>query len=313
MNIEQLNTDHGIPDQVKFVKGAGGFPLIRIDNAKASAVLSVYGGQVLSFQPANEPHSMMFLSEAAYYHDGKAIKGGVPICWPWFGPDPQHLGRPAHGFVRNRFWNVVRTEVKPGGDTKATLGLTDTSETRGIWPHSFVLALEITVGDSLNLELVTRNTGKKGFAITQAFHTYFKVGHIGQVVVLGLENTGYVDKVDNGAHKRQTGAVTINAEVDRIYRDAPNELVIDDTALDRRIRIASQGSKTAVVWNPWAKISAEMGDLKDDDYERFLCVETVNADSDVVEVGPDSESRLVANYRIERYLPDVLKRIKGLF
>jgi glucose-6-phosphate 1-epimerase len=312
MNIEQLNTVHGITGQLTFVEGGGGFPFIQIDNAKASAVISVYAGQVLSFQPANEPHNLLFLSEAAYYQAGKAIKGGVPICWPWFGPDPERLGRPAHGFVRNRFWNVIQTEVKTG-DIKVTLGLTDTPETRAIWPHSFALALEITVGDSLNLELVTRNTGKEGFSITQAFHTYFKVGHIGEVVVLGLENANYIDKVDNGAHKRQKGAVTINAEVDRIYRDAPNELVIDDTALDRRIRVASQGSKTAVVWNPWEKISAEMGDLKDDDYEYLLCVETANADTDVVEVGPNSESRLMANYRIERYLPDVLDRLRGLF
>lgn len=312
MNIEQLNTAHGITGQLKFVEGGGGFPFIQIDNAKASAVISVYAGQVLSFQPANEPHNLLFLSEAAYYQAGKAIKGGVPICWPWFGPDPEQLGRPAHGFVRNRSWNVIQTEVKTG-DIKVTLGLTDTPETRAIWPHSFALALEITIGDSLNLELVTRNTGKEGFSITQAFHTYFKVGHIGEVVVLGLENANYIDKVDNGAHKRQKGAVTINAEVDRIYQDAPNELVIDDTALDRRIRIASQGSKTAVVWNPWEKISAEMGDLKDDDYEYLLCVETANADTDVVEVGPNSESRLMANYRIERYLPDVLDRLRGLF
>lgn len=312
MNIEQLNNDYGIRDQLKFIEGGGGLPFIQVDNAKASAVISVYAGQVLSFQPANEPHNLMFLSEAAYYQAGKAIKGGVPVCWPWFGPDPEQRGRPAHGFVRNRLWNVMQTEVK-AGDIKVTLALTDSPETLAIWPHSFALALEITIGDSLNLELVTRNTGNERFSITQAFHTYFRVGEIGKVVVLGLEDTNYIDKTDNGVQKRQKGAITINAEVDRIYRNAPNELIIDDTALVRRIRIASQGSKTAVVWNPWAKISAEMGDLKDDDYEHLLCVETANADQDVVEVGPGSESRLMANYRIERYLPDVLERLKGLF
>lgn len=313
MNIEQLNTDHGIAGQLKFVEGAGGFPFIEIDSGKANAVVSTYAGQVLSFRPVNEPQDLMFLSEAAYYQAGKAIKGGAPICWPWFGPDPERLGRPTHGFVRNRFWNVIRTQARTDGDVRVTLGLTDTPETRAIWPHPFALALEITVGDSLSLELITRNTGTEKFSITQAFHTYFKVEHIGEVVVLGLEDTEYIDKADNGAHKLQKGAVTIKAEVDRIYRDAPDELVIDDTALDRRIRIVSKGSKTAVVWNPWAKISAEMGDLKDDDYKHLLCVETANAGSDVVEISPGSEFRLVANYRIERYVPDVLKRIKELF
>lgn len=312
MNIEQLNAEYGIDDQLKFVEGAGGFPFIKIDNDKASAVISVYAGQILSFQPANDSNNLMFLSEAAYYQPGKAIKGGVPICWPWFGPDPDGLGRPAHGFVRNRFWNVVRTGVTENGDATVTLGLIDTPETRAIWPHSFNLSLEITVGESLNLELITRNTNTNAqpFFITQAFHTYFKVGHIDQVTVLGLDGLEYIDKADNAAYKLQAGAVLISAEVDRIYRQAQGELVIDDVALDRRIRITSQGSNTAVVWNPWTKISAEMADLKDDDYQRLLCVETANADLDVVEIAPNSEFHLTANYRIERDFSHVLNGIQ---
>lgn len=311
MNIEQLNADHGIGDQLKFVEGTGGFPFIKIDNDKASAVISVYAGQVLSFQPANDSNNLLFLSETAYYQPGKAIKGGVPICWPWFGPDPDGLGRPAHGFVRNRFWNVMRTGIAADGDTTVTLGLADTPETRAIWRHSFNLSLEITVGESLNLELITRNTDTRPFFITQAFHTYFKVGHINQVAVLGLDGLEYVDKADNATYKLQTGAVSIGAEVDRIYRNVQDELVIDDVALDRRIRITSGGSNTAVVWNPWAKISAEMGDLKDDDYERLLCVETANADLDIVEIAPASEYHLTANYRVERDVMDELQVLKS--
>jgi glucose-6-phosphate 1-epimerase len=302
MNIERLNNDHGIVDHIKFIEGAGGFPYIRVDNAKASAIISIYAGQVLSFQPANEPHNLMFLSERAYYQAGKSIKGGSPICWPWFGPDPEGKGRPAHGFVRNRFWEVIRTEATANGEGKVTLGLKDSAETRAIWPHSFGLSLEITVGDSLNLELITRSTDGDAFPITQALHTYFKVGHINEVVISGLAGAEYIDKTDHGMLKFQSEPITIDREVDRIFRNVPGELVIDDAAFDRRIRINSEGSKTAVVWNPWAKISAEMGDLKDDDYERFVCVETANADRDVAQVGPDSEARLVANYRIERII-----------
>lgn len=302
MDIEKLNMDYGIADQVKFIVGAGGFPFIKVDNDKASAVISVYAGQVLSFQPANESHNLMFLSEAAYYQAGKGIKGGTPICWPWFGPDPERMGRPAHGFVRNRFWNVIRTEVTAAGGCKVTLGLTDTPETRAIWPHSFNLFLEITVGESLNLELITRNPTAHSFPITQALHTYFKIGHIDQIAILGLDGAEYIDKTDNGITKLQTGAVMIDKEVDRIYQGIQGELLIDDIALARTIRITSKGSKTAVVWNPWARISVEMGDLEDYDYESFVCVETANAGSDVVQLGPESEARLVANYRIERHL-----------
>ncbi|MBL0011459.1 MAG: D-hexose-6-phosphate mutarotase [Nitrosomonas sp.] len=301
MTIEQFNTQFGIAGQVEFVAGNGGLPMIQVKTAKAKALVSIHAGQVLSYQPAGEPEDVMFLSAKAYYQDGKAIKGGAPICWPWFGADPEGKGRPGHGFVRNRPWNVVATEALSSGDIKVTVGLDDTAETQAIWPQSFNLRQEIVINDSLNLSLITRNTGKEKFTITQAFHTYFKVGSIAQVKVLGLEGCGYIDKAGGGnAQKQQAGAVTIDSEVDRIYLDVGNTLTIDDSALNRRIEITSKGSKTAVVWNPWEKISREMADLEDADYQHLLCVETTNAASDVVEVAPGSECRLTANYRVIR-------------
>jgi glucose-6-phosphate 1-epimerase len=299
MRIEQLNRDHGIAGQVEFIEGQGGFPFIRVNNAKANALISVYAGQVLSFRSAGKTDDLMFLSEKAYYQAGKAIKGGVPICWPWFGPDPEGKGRPAHGFVRNRMWDVIETSVAANGDAEVVLGLTDTPETQTIWPHAFALVLKITVGEALNLELVTRNMGSEAFSITQAFHTYFSVGDIHQTRVSGLEGRQYIDKVEGGQQKTQSGAVTISSEVDRIYLDVLNDILIHDAAMKRQIRIASQGSETAVVWNPWAKISAEMGDLQDDDYLRLLCVETTNAATDIITIEPGSEFKLVANYRAE--------------
>lgn len=299
MNIEQLNTDHGIVGQIEFFEGQGGLPFIRASNAKANALISVYAGQVLAYRPAGKAEDLMFLSEKAYYQAGKAIKGGVPICWPWFGPDPEGKGRPAHGFVRNRMWDVVDTAVTVNGETRIVLGLTDTPETRSIWPHAFVLRLEINIGEKLDLALVTRNSGDQPFTITQAFHTYFGVGDIHQTSVSGLEGKSFIDKVDGGQQKIQSGAVTINAEVDRIYLDVANELVIHDAARKRNVRITSQGSRSAVVWNPWAKIASEMADLQDDDYLRLLCVETTNAASDVVTIQPGSEFRLTAQYRSE--------------
>jgi glucose-6-phosphate 1-epimerase len=300
MSIEQLNTQYGLTSQLKFLEGKGGFPFIEIQNKSAKALISVYSGQVLSFQPVTEPEDVLFLSNQAYYQDGKAIKGGIPICWPWFGPDPEGLGRPSHGFVRNRLWSVASTEATSETETKVTLGLANTAETQTIWPQSFELAIEISVGNTLSVTLVTRNLGDRAFSITQALHTYFKVGDISQVRVLGLENTQYLDKVDSGIQKTQQGAVAISQEVDRVYTDVRGELVIDDAALGRQIRITSSGSKTAIVWNPWAKICAEMADLGNEDYKSLVCVETANAANEVVEVAPHSEYRLVANYTVER-------------
>ena len=196
---------------------------------------------------------------------------------------------------------MVATEALANGDIKVTVGLDDTPETQAIWPHAFSLRQEIVIGDTLNLSLITRNTGKEKFNITQAFHTYFKVGDIARTKVTGLAGCDYLDKAGGGnTQKHQMGDVTIDAEVDRIYLNVGNTLTIDDIALNRRIQITSQGSKTAVVWNPWEKIARDMADLEDDDYKRLLCVETTNAADDVREVAPGGECRLVAGYRVVR-------------
>ena len=130
--IEQLNRDFAIQDQLSIIEGEGGLPFIKIDNGTAAALISIYAGQVLSYRPADEPADLLFLSDQAYYQEGKAIKGGIPVCWPWFGPDPEEKGRPGHGFVRNRPWALSGTELSPEGDTKVVLELTDSDETREI-------------------------------------------------------------------------------------------------------------------------------------------------------------------------------------
>lgn len=298
MNSEQLNVQHGIADQVEFIEGQGGLTMIRVNSPKASALISTHAGQVLSYQPTTVSDDLMFLSAKAYYQDGKAIKGGAPVCWPWFGPDPEGKGRSAHGFVRNRPWNVINTEMTPDGDIKIVLNLQDTPQTREIWPHAFSLTQEILVGDSLNLTLLTHNTGNELLSIIQGFHTYFRIGDITQTSVLGLQDCLYIDKIDNNATKKQAGVVTITSEVDRIYQNVGNTLIIDDQALNRCIQIISQGNNTAVVWNPWKEIAAEMADLEDTDYQRFLCVETTNAASDVIAIAPGQDFRLVANYSV---------------
>lgn len=296
--IDQLNADFGIADHVTFVEGNGGFPLINIKNDHATAVISLYGGQVLSFQPISQEHDVLFLSPKAYYQSGKAIKGGVPICWPWFGPDPEGLGRPNHGFVRNRLWTVLSTDTTPSGETLITLGVSSTGETKELWPYDFDLRIEISVGTTLAIALMTLNRGDTPITITQALHTYFTIGDVNQVKVIGLDNTRYIDKVDGGAEKTQSGAVAIAQEVDRIYKDVPRELIIDDSPLGRKIHITSTGSKSAVVWNPWVDISLKSGDLEDDAYMRFICVETTNAAEDVVTIPPGNEFRLTAIYAV---------------
>ena len=300
MNLEHLNDTHGITGKLRFVTGKGGFTLIEIDNGKARALISPYAGQVLSYRRAGEPDDLLFVSEQAYFQPGKAIKGGVPICWPWFGPDPEGRGRPAHGFVRNRDWQVLDTAMREDGATTVRLGITPDDEIRALWPHPFALTLEVSVGRTLELALCSFNPDTLPLTITQGLHTYFRVGDVAAARVRGLGGKHYIDKLDGGAIKTQEGAVTIDGEVDRVYTEVNGELVIDDPVLGRRIHITSEGSASTVVWNPWAATAAAMADLGDEEYTGMLCVETTNAGSDQVLINPGENYRLVARYEIER-------------
>ncbi|MCX7087394.1 MAG: D-hexose-6-phosphate mutarotase [Methylococcales bacterium] len=300
VDIEQLNSDFGRPSQLEFIEGEGGFPFISITNRQTKALISIYAGQVLSFQPVNEAEDLLFLSPQAVYAESKAIRGGIPVCWPWFGPDPKGLQRPNHGFVRNNYWLVVATETLSDDETKVTLMFKESSKKERTWQKPFTLTLEITVGATLNLKLTTHNTGDNVFSITQAFHSYLRVGHIKHVQILGLEGCDYFDKLDQGIQKSQDGVVTVTEEVDRIYTDVENTLLIVDSALKRRIQITSTSNKTAVVWNPWLKTSKKMADLGNTDYKHFICVEAGNIAFDLIQILPGDQYSLSANFNILR-------------
>ncbi len=300
MDTESLNSAFAVADRLHFAEGPGGLVQAHVRNIHAEALISTYGGQVLQYQPMNDPDPVLFLSESAYYAPGKAIKGGVPVCWPWFGADPEGQGRPTHGFVRNRQWEVIGVSILGDGALRLELGIDATDETRALWPHDFALRIAITVGRSLQIELETTNTGDVSFEVTQALHSYFRVGDIRDTRVLGLEGTSYIDKVDRGLVKTQADEVVITGEVDRIYSDVPDELTIEDVALERRITIESTGSDNAVIWNPWADIAAQMADLGDNDFERMLCVETANAADDIVDVYPGETICLGAEIAVRR-------------
>jgi glucose-6-phosphate 1-epimerase len=298
--IEQLNQRFGIPGQLQITTGKGGFPFIEVNNAIAQATICLYGGQILSYRPLHEPEDLFFQTEHAFYQMGKAIKGGAPICWPWFGPDPEDKGRPNHGFARDRLWSLTHTSATPEGDTRLTLELAPSPETQALWTPDLQLQLTLTLGESLTLALNTHNPSAQSVTLTQALHSYFRVGDIRQVHILGLDGREYIDKVDQGALKPQTGVVTIAAEVDRIYTQVPAKLVIEDAALERRILISNTNSATTVVWNPWIEQARKAADLADEDYQQFLCVETANIGEDCVRLSSGAFRCLTTHYTIER-------------
>lgn len=297
MDIRDLARRFGIDRRVSVTEGKGGLAMVEVTTDHARAIISPYAGQVLSYCPTGQA-DLLFVSESAYYAEGKAIKGGVPVCWPWFGPDPEGKGRPGHGFVRNRAWELQATELAADGSVRIRLGLSDSDDTRALWPHAFALTLEVTIGAALDIALVTRNQGATSFALSQGLHTYFSIGDIARTQVLGLDGCAYIDKMDGGSEKRQAGPVVISGETDRIYTGIAGPLEIDDAGLNRRIRIDTTGSASAVVWNPWQSTARAMADLGDDDYMRLICVETTNAGPDTVTVAPGAEHRLTARYSL---------------
>lgn len=300
MNINQLNHEFAIDGQLKFVANTDGFPLIQINNFHSAALISLYGGQILSFKPHNAAYDLLFLSENAIYKEGKAIRGGIPICWPWFGAHPFSPDIGNHGFARNHWWEVVSTSTLANDATQIHLRLVGMTSDKKIWPAKSRLELKATFDNMLSLELTTFNPGLRRFAITQALHAYFNVGNIREITILGLENTEYFDKLEHNAQKLQTEPVKITEETDRIYTDAQKTVIIDDPVFKRQILINSSNTKTAIVWNPWLEQSAKMNDLAADDYQHFVCVEAGNV-AESINIHPGGSFSLATHFTLKEY------------
>lgn len=295
--VRDLNRAHAIEDSVVFENRFGG-PVAILNYEASRAIIAVQGAQVLSYC-AGGFGELLWLSPQAKLGTGKAVRGGIPICWPWFGPHPEGGNRPAHGFVRARPWRVARTEAGPDG-TRIRLQLGAAGTAPADWPITASVQIDICLASALTLELTTRNSGDGVIRVTQALHTYFGVSDIAEVRIGGLESVAFIDQLDPGALKREDTAVRISAELDRIYQAQTGCVTLEDAGAGRRIRIGKSGSASSVVWNPWTEKSARLGDLGDEGYRRMVCIETANAGADIVTIEPGGTHTLTAVYSAER-------------
>jgi D-hexose-6-phosphate mutarotase len=308
----ELNERHGLAGALVFRTGPGGLLFADIDNAQARACVCLQGAQLTHWQPHTQAHPVLWLSDAARYLPGKAIRGGVPVCWPWFGTPADRPGGPAHGFARTLPWQVAGSGQEADGATRLCLQLADGPATRPLWPGAFALALQITVGQTLALQLVTRNTGEQPLRITEALHTYFRIGDIASVAVQGLAGASFLDALAQAAgapdaRRVQDGALCFDAECDRVY-DSGGPCWIDDPLLRRRLHIDATGSASTVVWNPWEGKAQRLGDLGDAGWRSLLCVESGNALERAVTVAPGGEHRLEVRYRVASWNRPALRR-----
>jgi D-hexose-6-phosphate mutarotase len=298
IDLETLNDSFAITDHISFANGPGGLPIAQIRNAYAAATVSLHGAQVLAFQPHGHV-PVLWVSAHSLYQSGKAIRGGIPICWPWFGPHPSDPAKPAHGFARTSLWSVLSAAALADGATQIRLRLVDEDTNAMLWPHPFELRMVVTVGAQLNVELIVRNPGPTAFTYSGALHSYFDVSDIAAISIHGLDGCDYIDQVDGDRQKTQKGPIAITSETDRVYLNTTTTCVIEDPGLDRRIGIAKGGSRSTVVWNPWSEKARRLADFGDEEYHSMVCVETANAGGDSITVAPGGEHRLTATISVE--------------
>jgi len=299
MTIEALNKSFGIASHLQFIEVDGGLTFAEINNAHATASIAIQGAHIATFQPKGE-EPIIWLSKLAKFLPGKSIRGGVPICWPWFGAHATDSKLPGHGYARTVMWEVLESKALPDGSTFIRFGIVENDTTRAQWPHASTVQLEATVGKALRVELVTTNTGKAAFQLGEALHTYFHISDVGNMTIRGLEGCEYIDKVGETTRRKQQGGIVIESEVDRVYVNTTADCIIEDKGLKRAIRIKKEGSKSAVVWNPWTEKADKMGDFGPQGHRAMVCVESGNAMENVVTVAPGETHRLVAVYSSEK-------------
>lgn len=253
--------------------GNGNLPVVRVDNEFCTGEVYLHGATVTAWQPKGQ-EPVIWLSDEAIFDGVAPIRGGVPICFPWFGPGRSGDQQPAHGWARISAWTFEGSRDLPEG-TELTFSLA----------HDGVsLTYVVTMGQRLELVL-TAAAGESAVEIEQALHTYLHVGDAARLSISGLDGASYIDKTDAGSVKKQDGDVAISAETDRIYASSA-DVVVDDPALGRRLLVQSQGSRNTVVWNPWIDKAAAMADFGDDEWTEMLCIEAANALDDAYELKP---------------------------
>lgn len=271
---------------------------IDIRNKFSSATIQLQGAHLTAWTP-NNSEAVIWLSAAATFQENKSIRGGIPVCWPWFGEHSSNSDYPAHGFARTKQWQIDSIEILDSGATQLILSLAKSNMPFTQWPFETRLECIFTIGHTLEVELVTFNHSEKNIVIGEALHSYFNVSDTRNITITGLHECHYLDKLDAFKLKTQSGNIKIQQEIDRVYIATNQDNIIDDPGLNRRIRISKKGSFSTIVWNPWLETANKMADLGTDGYLSMICVESGNAAQDVITIAPKQKHSLSVCYSIE--------------
>jgi D-hexose-6-phosphate mutarotase len=286
------------PDGARLETGPGGLAQLVLQAAEGEAHVFLQGAHLSHFQPKGE-RPVLWMSAESRFETGKPIRGGVPVCFPWFGAKAGAPEAPPHGFARILTWAVSAVAREPDGSLRAVLDLSPGAAARGGFPHELALSLSVSVGRSLRMALTARNANGAAATVEEALHSYFAVSDVRQVRIHGLEGVGYLDKTTAMARRPgEAGPIAISAETDRVYLGATGTVTIEDPGWRRRIVVSKSGSATTVVWNPWIAKAKAMPDFGDDEWTGMVCVETANAGSDAVTLAPGASHVMAATLEV---------------
>ena len=220
-----------------------GFKYLEVSNRHANAKISLQGAHVFAYKAVNKP-ALLWCSQKAYFEEGKAIRGGVPICFPWFGKHEDDSSLPQHGFARTALWELIEETENEDDSTLVRLQLNHSEASLKVWAHKFTVMLEVTVGSTLSLALHIKNLDTKPFKVSSALHTYLTISDINSISIEGLENTEYYDALTQKEY-RQDVPLEVHEEVDRVYKSSVERVILKD--INNSIEIKSKGSNSLVV------------------------------------------------------------------
>jgi glucose-6-phosphate 1-epimerase len=301
MTISQLTEQFAIPGVLAFFATPSGLVYAEVTSEQAKATVYLQGAHLAEWQPAGE-RPVLFLSRKSEFVPGKAIRGGVPIVFPWFGPRHDGKTGPSHGFARSQDWTLAFAAVADDElHLTFTLAPTELSRCQG-YDH-FNLVYQLTIGRSLTMQLSVANNDKTPLVFEEALHTYFAIGDIHDAAITGLEGVTYLDKADGAKVKVQNGAIVIEGFTDRVYLDTASTCVLHDRADKRRIVVAKTNSTTTVVWNPWQDATAKLADMEPDGWRGFCAIESANAATDAVTLAPGLVHTMATQISVEKAKP----------
>jgi glucose-6-phosphate 1-epimerase len=278
------------------VEGNGGLPKVRITTREVMGEIYLHGAHITSWKPSGA-EEVLFLSSQSRWDHGHAIRGGIPICFPWFGGKSDDPTAPAHGFVRTEEWRLE--SMSQAGRAVTVSMFTESDEaTKKWWPADFRLVYRVTFGPELGLELQMTNTGKTRLRFEEALHAYHRVGNIQEARLRGLHGVQYLDKTDSNRKKMQQGEIAITSETDRIYLDTTGAVELDDPGMHRATHVLKENSRTTVVWNPWIQKAQALSDLGDDEWTQMICIESSNVSSFAVDLAPGQQHTMKARMRV---------------